>query len=200
MRSTACARSSSATRSSHAPPRRSWRSGLHRLTVPDAAGGLGDGWPTPSRSSRLSAPSTVRRRSGSRCRSMSSGRSSIRPGSPDALRDRVYRAIVDEGALLNNAATEEGGGSPARGAIPGTVATAATDGSWRLTGEKTWITWLPEPDPRLRLGPGRRARTRSRSARGSSTCPRTESRGCPASRRWGCAARRPAGSSSTAWP
>jgi len=62
---------------------------------------------------------------------------------PADLRQRVFRAIVDDGALLNNAATEEGGGSPARGAIPGTVAVAEADGTWRLTGEKTWTTWLP---------------------------------------------------------
>ncbi len=65
---------------------------------------------------------------------------------PDAaLRERVYRAIVDDGALLNNAATEEGGGSPARGAIPGTIGRSrGADGTWRLTGEKTWTTWLPD--------------------------------------------------------
>ena len=62
---------------------------------------------------------------------------------PLALRDRLYRAIVDTGALLNNAATEEGGGSPARGAIPGTFAVRDAAGAWRLTGEKTWTTWLP---------------------------------------------------------
>jgi len=50
---------------------------------------------------------------------------------------------VADGALVNNAATEEGGGSPARGAIPGTVARQHPDGTWRLTGEKTWTTWLP---------------------------------------------------------
>ena len=71
-----------------------------------------------------------------------------------AMRDEVWRSVVGGRALLNNAATEEGGGSPARGAIPGTVAShdppvpAATDATdardgWRLTGEKTWTTWLP---------------------------------------------------------
>ena len=65
------------------------------------------------------------------------------PGVPDAIRDRVYRAIVEDGALVNNAATEEGGGSPARGAIPGTTARPDDDGTWRLSGEKTWTTWLP---------------------------------------------------------
>src|SRR5436190_3474047 len=66
-----------------------------------------------------------------------------------ALRDAVYRSIVTDGALLNNAGTEEGGGSPARGAIPGTTSvpdaggSGHTGGPWRLTGEKTWTTWLP---------------------------------------------------------
>ncbi len=55
----------------------------------------------------------------------------------------MFRAIVDQGALVNNAATEEGGGSPARGAVPETTAEAAGDGTWRLSGEKTWTTWLP---------------------------------------------------------
>jgi len=64
------------------------------------------------------------------------------PGSRSGLRDRIYQAILENGALVNNAATEEGGGSPARGAIPGTIA-VAEDGAWRLTGEKTWTTWLP---------------------------------------------------------
>jgi alkylation response protein AidB-like acyl-CoA dehydrogenase len=63
---------------------------------------------------------------------------------PDDLRRLVFRSIVDEGALVNNAATEEGGGSPARGAVPGTTAVAEADGAWRLTGEKTWTTWLPK--------------------------------------------------------
>ena len=63
---------------------------------------------------------------------------------PPATRDRLFRAVVDEGALINAASTEEGGGSPARGAIPGTVAKPVDDGvTWRLTGEKTWTTWLP---------------------------------------------------------
>ena len=55
----------------------------------------------------------------------------------------MFRAIVEDGALVNNAATEDGGGSPARGAVPGTTAVAEADGTWRLTGEKTWTTWLP---------------------------------------------------------
>jgi alkylation response protein AidB-like acyl-CoA dehydrogenase len=63
---------------------------------------------------------------------------------PAALRERLFRAVVDEGALVNAASTEEGGGSPARGAIPGMLASRdETTGTWHLTGEKTWTTWLP---------------------------------------------------------
>ena len=67
-------------------------------------------------------------------------------GIDDEVRASVYRSIVDDGALVNNAATEEGGGSPARGAIPGTIATQDDSGGWRLDGEKTWTTWLPNLD------------------------------------------------------
>jgi alkylation response protein AidB-like acyl-CoA dehydrogenase len=58
-----------------------------------------------------------------------------------AARNRLLAAVRD-GALVNNAATEEAGGSPARGAIPETVAEPEGDG-YRLSGEKTWTTWLP---------------------------------------------------------
>ena len=68
----------------------------------------------------------------------------LRDGNVDAdLRSEVFRRVVADGALLNNAATEEGGGSPARGAIPGTTAERDAGETWRLRGEKTWTTWLP---------------------------------------------------------
>lgn len=56
--------------------------------------------------------------------------------------DRLVRLVRDEGALVNSAATEEGGGSPARGALPATVASVADD-VWMVSGDKTWTTWLP---------------------------------------------------------
>jgi hypothetical protein len=37
---------------------------------------------------------------------------------PQGLRDRLFAQVVTAGALVNNAATEEGGGSRPRGAIP----------------------------------------------------------------------------------
>jgi len=118
-------------------------SGLHRLVVPVAAGGLGG-----RMSDAVGVLSALGAVDGSTALGFAMqvhvvGALVDSSSVPGALRDRVFRAVVDEGALLNNAATEEGGGSPARGAIPGTTATADADGTWRLSGEKTWVTWLP---------------------------------------------------------
>jgi alkylation response protein AidB-like acyl-CoA dehydrogenase len=118
-------------------------SGLHRLVVPEAAGGLG---------ARMTEGAEVLMALGAVDGAAALGFAmqvhvvgalGDSLGVPAELRERVFRLIVEDGALVNNAATEEGGGSPARGAIPGTTAVAAADGSWRLTGEKTWTTWLP---------------------------------------------------------
>jgi len=117
--------------------------GLHRLVVPASAGGLG---------ARMADAAEVLLALGAVDGATALGFAMhvhVVGGLADSahvsatLRDRVFHAIVADGALLNNAATEEGGGSPARGAIPGTTAVAAQDGAWRLTGEKTWTTWLP---------------------------------------------------------
>ena len=61
---------------------------------------------------------------------------------PADVVDGLARAVAERGALVNAASTEEGSGSPARGGLPATTATAlGTD--LVLTGEKTWTTWLP---------------------------------------------------------
>jgi alkylation response protein AidB-like acyl-CoA dehydrogenase len=117
--------------------------GLHRLVVPESVGGLG---------ARMIEAVGVLMRLGAVDGSTALGFAMQMhvvgalvdsATVPAGLRDRVFRAIVGEGALVNNAATEEGGGSPARGAVPGTIAVAEADGTWLLTGEKTWTTWLP---------------------------------------------------------
>ncbi|MBI3748851.1 MAG: acyl-CoA/acyl-ACP dehydrogenase, partial [Chloroflexi bacterium] len=118
--------------------------GLHRLPVPANAGGLGG---TMSESAAVLA--TLGAVDGSAALGFAMHVHTV--GSiadcvvwPAAPRERLYRSIVGDGALANNASTEDGGGSPARGAIPGTVARRepGADG-WTLTGEKTWTTWLP---------------------------------------------------------
>ncbi len=118
-------------------------SGLHRLVVPESAGGVG---------ARMEEGAGVLMRLGAVDGSTALGFAMQvhvvgamvdSAGVPEGLREGVFRAIVEDGALVNNAATEDGGGSPARGAVPGTTAVAEADGTWRLTGEKTWTTWLP---------------------------------------------------------
>ncbi|MBA3235642.1 MAG: acyl-CoA dehydrogenase [Chloroflexi bacterium] len=117
--------------------------GLHRLIVPESAGGGGAG---------LEVAAGVLLRLGAIDGSTALGFAMQvhvigalvhAPGVPAGLRERVLALVVDDDALLNNAATEEGGGSPSRGAIPGSTATPLTDDRWRLDGEKTWTTWLP---------------------------------------------------------
>jgi alkylation response protein AidB-like acyl-CoA dehydrogenase len=65
------------------------------------------------------------------------------PGWAPGTREAIYAAIRDDGALLNAASTEDAGGSPARGALPETRAVTDPHGGFRLTGEKSWTTWLP---------------------------------------------------------
>src|SRR6188472_77992 len=98
-------------------------SGLHRLCVPSAAGGLDA---TLSEAVEvLAAVGAVDGSTGLGLAMQTHVVGALRDGDviDDAVRASVYRSIVEDGALVNNAATEEGGGSPARGAIPGTMAT-----------------------------------------------------------------------------
>ncbi len=57
--------------------------------------------------------------------------------------DELCRGAVEEGKLVNTAATEEGLGSPAGGGIPETTATPV-EGGWVLEGRKTFVTLAPE--------------------------------------------------------
>lgn len=62
----------------------------------------------------------------------------------------VYKQVCDhaikEGALLNRAATEPKTGSPTRGGKPETTAVRQPDGSWKITGRKTFTTMSPVLD------------------------------------------------------
>lgn len=55
---------------------------------------------------------------------------------------RVCRAVVDEGALINAAATEPEMGSPSHGGLPATTATP-TSGGWLINGHKQFISLAP---------------------------------------------------------
>jgi alkylation response protein AidB-like acyl-CoA dehydrogenase len=118
-------------------------SGLHRLMIPIEAGGFGASMVESA--AVLAAVGAV---DGATALGLAMqvhvvGALRDAGGVPDVIRAGVFRSIVEDGALVNNAATEEGGGSPARGAIPGTTAQGSDDDGWRLDGEKTWTTWLP---------------------------------------------------------
>lgn len=118
--------------------------GLHRLCVPAEAGGLGASMVEAAEVLMALGAVDAATALGFAMQVHVTGAMRDAPAFPDGIRDRLWRAIVDDGALVNNAATEDGGGSPARGAIPGTTAAPdAEDGAWRLSGEKTWTTWLP---------------------------------------------------------
>lgn len=66
---------------------------------------------------------------------------------PDAVLERVMRAVVDargpRGALINSLATEPEMGSPSRGGMPRTRAVRQTDGSFVLSGRKTFSSGSP---------------------------------------------------------
>lgn len=55
----------------------------------------------------------------------------------------LCRGAVEDGRLVNTAATEEGLGSPAGGGVPETTATPV-EGGWTLEGRKTFVTLAPE--------------------------------------------------------
>lgn len=58
-------------------------------------------------------------------------------------KNRIISAVINEGALLNNAATEPATGSPSRGGVPTTNAVAQSDGTWVINGRKTFTTGSP---------------------------------------------------------
>lgn len=61
---------------------------------------------------------------------------------PAALRERIGREAVTEGALLNALRVEPELGSPSRGGLPATTAWRAP-GGWRISGRKRYATGAP---------------------------------------------------------
>jgi alkylation response protein AidB-like acyl-CoA dehydrogenase len=60
---------------------------------------------------------------------------------PAALRERVTRDAVAQGALVNALRVEPALGSPARGGLPATVARRASEG-WKIDGHKLYTTGI----------------------------------------------------------
>jgi alkylation response protein AidB-like acyl-CoA dehydrogenase len=61
---------------------------------------------------------------------------------PESLLERFFREVVEDGALINSAASEPELGSPSRGGQYATRAVRAENG-WRINGHKRWTTLAP---------------------------------------------------------
>lgn len=59
---------------------------------------------------------------------------------PNELLASIFRAVVEEGAMINMAASEPATGSPSRGGRPTTTARRQADGSWIINGRKSYTT------------------------------------------------------------
>ena len=57
-----------------------------------------------------------------------------------SLFERICREVVENGALINNAASEPATGSPSRGGRFSTTARRQADGSWIINGRKNYTT------------------------------------------------------------
>ncbi len=62
---------------------------------------------------------------------------------PDQLRERIFRSVVEGGALCNQVATEPELGSPQGGGRPRTALTPDGPGRWRINGRKSFTTLAP---------------------------------------------------------
>jgi alkylation response protein AidB-like acyl-CoA dehydrogenase len=117
-------------------------SGLHLLCLPRDAGGLGGGMVEAVEVLSALGGANGSAALGFAMHTHVVGSLFESDGWPPDLRTWLAKLVRDESALLNSASTEEGSGSPARGGLPATRANEV-DGGFRLTGEKTWTTWLP---------------------------------------------------------
>lgn len=61
---------------------------------------------------------------------------------PEPVFAAICRSIVEEGALINSAATEPELGSPSRGGLPATTAVPA-EGGYRVNGRKQFVSMAP---------------------------------------------------------
>jgi alkylation response protein AidB-like acyl-CoA dehydrogenase len=135
--------------------------GLLALTAPEHLGGQGADLPTALKVIQAVArgePSTALVLVMQYLFQASLG--SSRAGWPEALKARVVRDALRDGALINALRVEPDLGTPARGGLPATIARRTPDG-WRLSGRKIYstgsiaLTWMivwartDEEEPRV---------------------------------------------------
>jgi len=63
---------------------------------------------------------------------------------PAQIRERIFRSVVQEGALCNQVASEPELGSPQGGGRPQTALTPDGPGRWRINGRKSFTTLAPD--------------------------------------------------------
>lgn len=132
--------------------------GLLALTIPLSQGGLGGGLAEAVEAIGAVAkgdPSTALILA---MQYLHHNRLQDNPQWPEALRQRVVREAVEDGALINALRVEPALGSPSRGGLPATVARRTPEG-WRISGSKLYstgshgLTWCnvfarsDDPDP-----------------------------------------------------
>ena len=74
---------------------------------------------------------------------MTTGTEGAARGWPAEIRERIFRDVLENGALVNNIAAEPEMGSPRSGGRPATALTPDGPGRWRLNGRKTFSTLSP---------------------------------------------------------
>jgi len=74
---------------------------------------------------------------------MTTGTEATAKSWPAEIRERIFRDVVENGALVNNIAAEPEMGSPRSGGRPATVLEPDGPGRWKLTGRKTFSTLSP---------------------------------------------------------
>ena len=74
---------------------------------------------------------------------MTTGTEAASKSWPAEIRERIFRDVIDNGALVNNIAAEPEMGSPRGGGRPATVLEPDGPSMWRLTGRKTFSTLSP---------------------------------------------------------
>jgi alkylation response protein AidB-like acyl-CoA dehydrogenase len=116
--------------------------GLHLLVVPVDRGGLGAGMRESAAALAALGAEDASVALGLAMQTHVVGAAVESGAWPHAPFERLVAAAVADGALVNAASSEEGSGSPSRGGLPDTRA-VQVDGGYRVSGEKTFTTWLP---------------------------------------------------------
>lgn len=115
---------------------------IYKLHVPREFGGMGFGLPAAVQVLRVIAQGDTSTALGYAMHLHKTGQLAEQaPWSPDTLA-RMWREIIETGALINSVESEPDMGSPSRGGLHRSTATRVSDG-FVLNGHKSWVTFAP---------------------------------------------------------